>query len=280
MRVFVVLFLTLSIFVESANGRSVIPKLEIAERADDALTADEFYSLVNNISLDEREEIIYDQVISGNIPAALRNPVTITERLIDNNGAVHEVTFEVLPDYLSIGSDTNFIRIPMLPETAQRIADKLGATLPTRKISDLIHQNAIVKLTPEPMTPDSTMVTVPVFYNHNQLINIQLLSKGYFLGVLVAGNKKDIVITNRLSENPQRLFIYGWHYADGRAIQPLSNAHGKQYVDYSHGVRFVNRNILVDGKIIDINDILSDPVLYTLLSDECGIMEICSYSYR
>ena len=45
-------------------------------------------------------------------------------------------TIEVMPDYLAVGSDDDFVRMPMRPQTAQQIADAFGCVLPTRKIVD------------------------------------------------------------------------------------------------------------------------------------------------
>lgn len=53
--------------------------------------------------------------------------------------------------------------------------------------------------------------------------------------------------------------------------------HHDRYVDYSHGVRLFCRYVLVDGKRYAIDEILRDPVLYKLLSDEEGVMEKTSY---
>ena len=87
-------------------------------------------------------------------------------------------------------------------------------------------------------------------------------------GPLVAGHKKDIVTTNRLKEKPNRVAIYGWHKLDGKPIQPLTIVHGDTYVDYSHGVRLVAREVLLDGRAAQIEDVLRDPALAPLLSAE------------
>ncbi len=41
-------------------------------------------------------------------------------------------------------------------------------------------------------------------------------------GKLIAGHKKDVVITNRLLTMPKRVAIYGWHRPNGSPIQPLA----------------------------------------------------------
>jgi hypothetical protein len=71
-----------------------------------------------------------------------------------------------------------------------------------------------------------------------------------------------------LKEKPHRVAIYGWRKLDGNPIQPLTIVHGDTYVDYSHGVRLIARQMLVDGKPMTINDVLKDPNLCGLLSDE------------
>ena len=43
-----------------------------------------------------------------------------------------------MPDYLAVGSDDDFVRMPMTPQTAQQIADLFGCILPTRKMVDAI----------------------------------------------------------------------------------------------------------------------------------------------
>ena len=77
-----------------------------------------------------------------------------------------------------------------------------------------------------------------------------------------------MVISNRLTQKPGRIAIYGWHKADGKPIQPLSTVHGAGYADYSHGIRLVSEKVLVDGKLCSVYDILKDPELAPLLSDE------------
>lgn len=62
------------------------------------------------------------------------------------------------------------------------------------------------------------------------------------------------MITNRMADEPGRLFIYGWHYQDGKPIQPLSAAHSVDYVDYSHGVRLVRDEVLIDGNCIRLSE--------------------------
>lgn len=240
------------------------------------MTGSAFIEKIKSLPLEAREAEIYKEVSQGNVPDFFRKSTVITEVEQDASGVSHTVELSVSPDFVAVGTNDDFVRMPMLPGTAQRIANLFGGTLPTRKLSDLIHKNSIVKLTPTTMTPDASMVTVPVFYEHHKKVEEARIAVGKPLESLIAGHKKDIVITNRLTETG-RLFIYGWHYADGTAIQPLSGAHDTQYVDYSHGVRIVNREVLVDGGLKNVKSILQDAGLYKLLSDEAGVMAKTEY---
>ena len=244
----------------------------VGPRAGDAIGGREFVRRVEGLSAVERDSAFVKEMMRGNVPDFLRRSVMLTDLLQDAEGRWHRVTLEVMPDFLSVGNDSDFLRLPLLPLTAQRVADLFGAVLPTRKLSDLIHRHAAQKLVPQPLTPDASMVTLPVFARHHELIQDSLLKRGARLGTLVAGHKKDIVMTNRLAVAPGRLYIYGWHDPDGHAIQPLSGAHGAGYVDYSHGARLVRDEVLVDGHICSLSRLLADPVMYRLFSDEEGPM--------
>ena len=193
------------------------------------------------------------------------------------SGIKHECVFKVLPDYLAVGSDSDFVRIPMTPDTAQRIADLTDTLLPSVKMVDAIYMNAQVKLEPQPKPASPQAGSNEYYLDHNRMIEHQRLEAGAKLGSLIAGHKKDLVITNRLNNNPDHLAIYGWHrMEDGKPvpIQPLTTVHLKDYVDYSHGVRLVSKMVRVDGTVTSIVSILRDPELSGILSDEGPIQDI------
>ncbi len=110
------------------------------------------------------------------------------------------------------------------------------------------------------------MTQIPV----DQILQLQdILAVGCGqLGPLVGGIKKDVVITPLLASNPGKVAIYGWHQLNGQPIQPLYLGHGVSYVDYSHGIRLVRGQMLVNGQVRSVADVLADPDLCVLLSDE------------
>jgi hypothetical protein len=221
-----------------------------------------------------REAFIEKEILSGNVPNFLRklSPVTITDI---GAGGTNIVTIYVTPDYLALGSDEDYLLMPMTPATAQRLADATDCLLPTRKMSDAIYASADVKLPPQPLPPGPTMTTVPVFVQHNDIVRTQRAEtlKTHPLGALVAGDKKDVVITPRLAAATNKVAIYGWHRTNGVAIQPLYLGHTAAWVDYSHGTRLVSKALLLTGRWTNVPAVLADTNLCSLLSDEGPVVQ-------
>jgi hypothetical protein len=133
---------------------------------------------------------------------------------------------------------------------------------------DAIYAQAGIHLAPRPLPAGDTMRTTAYYWEHNQLVHLQRTDVGSDPGDLIAGDKKDLVLTNRLWNFPDRVAIYGWHRPDGNPIQPLSTVHGWRYADYSHGVRLVSDTAYVNGHPKPLLDLLQDPAMATLLSTE------------
>jgi hypothetical protein len=238
----------------------------------------------STLTLEQREEIIFKEIKSGNVPNFLRKFKEIKQNSGDDTETIKTViTYFVLPDYFAIGSDDDFFYVPMTPILAQKVANLIKCSLPTKKMVDTIYKNASIKLAPKPIPPTKAMTTVPVFIAHNDTLNLQL--KPYLIshnkGELTAGNKKDIIISNKIyTEKTPKVVIYGWHKLNGLAIQPVYNKHTNLWADYSHGIRFVAKKvtIILNGKKrkTTIEKVLNDQTNYYLLSDE-GIIEKAYY---
>jgi hypothetical protein len=217
------------------------------------------------MSWEQRDSFAVVQFRTGNIPAFLLDLRPVRTEYTDSaSGKTYKAVYYVTRDYFSIGTNQDWVRVPLTPMAASQIADTLNCFLPSRKMVDDIYRAATVKLEPVPMYAlrDST----PTMWHHHLIVEGQRKGrKG-----LISGIKKDVVSTFRLTQYPRRdrVAIYGWHKPDGKPIQPLYTGHVNWYVDYSHGIRLVSRRILVDGKWMDYTLILKDPVLKHLLCDE------------
>jgi hypothetical protein len=208
--------------------------------------------------------------MSGNIPDHLRVWIPVQLSHITSQGHVLNASVFVLPDYLSIGSNEDYVRIPVSFNLARRLAAKLNLMLPTRKIVDAVYQQADTRFRPQPMRAGPEMCTTDAFAQHNARINHQRPAQDQDQG-LMSGHKKDLIISSKLALYPGQLAIYGWHRADGQPIQPPSLAHEADYVDYSHGVRFVHPLVMVNGKLLSIYEVLERRDLAPVLSSEGAI---------
>lgn len=229
-----------------------------------ALPAKKFIEKALTLNPEAREDYIFCWINAYGMPAFMSERARIDVQTTDEKGRTINAYYYVLPDYISVGTDDDFLRIPMQPKTAQRIADSLGYFLSTRKICDDVYKQAVVKLEPHPLTVDRD--SLYTFIEHNEIIEQQREGrKG-----LIAGHKKDVIITYRVAEDkrPDRLALYGWHKLDGTPIQNIYTGHIDWYVDYSHGFRLVDRKIYVEGEPMDYIDVMKHPVYSKLICDE------------
>jgi hypothetical protein len=240
----------------------------IPARSLQDLTGSQFVHHVATMDAGRREQAIWDELSKGNLPQFLRRLVPVELQCHLASGKQLVATIFVTPDYLAIGSDHDFLRIPMNLHTAMALAERFGFVLPTRKMVDAIYLQSRHRLVPQPLPAGDQMRSTQYYWAHNELIDDQAQAVGAQLGELVSGDKKDVVLTNRLAQHLGRIAIYGWHRAAGQPIQPLSTVHGANYADYSHGIRLVSRWALIDGKPQLVPDILQDPTIAQALSDE------------
>jgi hypothetical protein len=243
--------------------------LDLAPRSANALTGTAFAERITPLDLTGREQEVFSQITSGNVPRFLRKLCPVPATSIAD-GKTNTATFYATPDYLAIGSDEDYFLIPISPNMAQRIADALHCCLPTPKMVNEIYSAAEVKLAPSPIPPSAAMTTVPVFSKHNATVRAQRAEqlRAHPLGALVAGHQKDVVISARLPSAPGKVAIYGWHQTNGTPIQPLYLKHTAAWVDYSQCIRLVEQAMVVNGAAKTVAEVLADPALAPLLSDE------------
>ncbi len=254
---------------------------KIPRRPAGAMSGTEFVAHVRGMNAAERERAILAEMLSGNIPPFLLHLKPIELSCCDAAGrpaGVSTARVWVMPDYLAIGSDEDFVRFPASFETASAVARRFGFVLPTAAIVDAIYRQAELRLSPQTMTPGPAMTSTAYFLEHDAKIRAQM--SGHPLGELAAGHKKDYVLTNRLKEAQSQEAIYGWHRGVGQPIQPLSLVHGSRYADYSHGVRLVSETVYVDGAPRSFYDLLQEPSSAPLLSREGVIADARSLMAR
>ncbi len=240
---------------------------EIPQRAANAPGGQAFAQQISSVSDDERESLIRGQLMAGNIPQFLRHLVPIHLRS-PLPGQPLDLVVCAAPDYLAVGSDDDFLLMPMRLSTALATASLFGFTLPTTRIVDAINAQATVHLAPRPLPAGPQMRSTAYSLLHNEMVGAQRTALGALLGELIDGDKKDLVLTNRLRIHLDRVAIYGWHMENGEPIQSLSTVHGWRYADYSHGARLISTRVFVNGSARSIFDVMQDRQLAPIVSDE------------
>jgi hypothetical protein len=275
-----------------------VPVLVPPARAADAPTGSAFIASLGERKGVERENRIFEQIRAGNMPPSLLSFSTVRTSAADRAGQRHEIEFYVTPDVLAIGTESDQVRIPTDPVTAQRIADRFECLLPTARMVEQLYQAAPTKLAFIPGqyagTPRAHLQDASSSYAwHSRQIDGQLRRPPT---ILTAGHKKELVISNgylRASRDkatgtmgPARakLAFYGAYTAAGAPIQAPRNgttvmrgypsfAHEPVFVDYSHGVRLVWPTMKVDGAERRVADVLRDTNLSLLIAAEGPIAE-------
>lgn len=219
---------------------------------NDARTGEAFFKQAVSYNWRERDSLALEYANAGQVPDFYFRFVPVTTRLIMANGKEVTATFYVAPDYFMVGTNSNWARVPITPMAAQKIADAYGCFLPTPFIVDAIYNASAVKLAPVPMYAyrDSTIT----MWQHHLMIEGQRKNKKG----LISGIKKDVVISSKVVEHekPNRVAIYGWHKLDGKPIQPVYAGHVNWYVDYSHGIRLIAKQVKMDGIWVDYTVLL------------------------
>ncbi len=230
-------------------------------RVEGSMDGSAFGSSISSMPNGEARELaIYQQLTLGNIPEFLRRGLPIT---IEEGG--HRVTFWTMPDFLSIGDNGDFLRMPMRPTTAQKAAALFNAQLPTRKMVDAIlkafHVVDFAGFSHRPMQ------AVPTFRECNARIQQELGEHLPENGL--DGPMKTVIIARKRPK--KNVAIYGGKWSTGKLVQGPAiqmSAHTIDYLDYSHGIRWVYQMCLVDDQLWFIDDVLQDRDLCVLLSDE------------
>ncbi len=256
-------------FAKDRTSRCDQALADVPSRPSFSPTGSEFVRQIQSMGETEREGAIEAELLSGGIPTFLTRfvPVEIA-------GSGVRVTLCVAPDYLAVGSDKDFLFVPMRLSTALHVAQRYGAVLPTVRIVDAVYEQADLKLAPQPLPPTDRMRSTAYYSEHNALVRRQREARGAALGELTAGDKKDLVLTERLRQMSDRVAIYGWHRGKHDPIQPLSTVHGARYADYSHGVRLVAAQAYVDGKPKSLVSLLGDPRLASVVNSEGAIAQV------
>jgi hypothetical protein len=243
-----------------------------------------------------REDDIAKQLVDGNFPDFLVKrwePVIVK----DDSGLSGRVW--VMPDYLMIGNDHDYVYIPMSAPTAQRVADALKCVLPTAKLCHDIYRSASARLPRQERDyylegkqrtqrkwalKNAGQTSSAAYEEHSEAIKKQMRDLGLAPGTFVAGHKKDVIIAPGYPTN--RVAFQGFYNDKGIPAEPCQEkghlaadpkctrpgtptfAHERTFADYAQGARLVKATMTVDGEAAEMKvaDVLKHDRYHKLLS--------------
>jgi peptidoglycan hydrolase-like protein with peptidoglycan-binding domain len=216
-------------------------------------------------SLPESDILAREQAVLEAIRQGLHQEPLWLELESRFNG--HEARLFVMADALRIGNAEDAIRVTLTAASAQRVADHFDAVLPTTRICDLVWAQARVRISPCTQTPDAKMAFTSRMLRHSREVDEKVRGRPG----LVENVGKHWVLSNALEGKPGVAANYGWFRPNGVPIQTLGTRHNLHHVDYSQVVRLVRRDLVVDGRVRDIEDVGRDPTLHGLISTEAPL---------
>lgn len=267
---FTVKIITLILFLlcwETAARADDDQLINLPNRPANALSGSAFMKKIAKLDGGAREKAMVAEILKGNVPSFLRKLTPIDRKLTSGPYRGQTLRYWALPDYLAVGSDEDYVRVPLNLYSVDKLSEQLDLSLPTVKMVDDIYANAKQKFVPRPVVNKQKISATANIVAHNEMLKEQFANK-FQAGLLTAGHKKDVVQTRRMLRKPGSIAIYGWHRNKSEPIQPLSTAHSADYADYSHGIRLVSNQVQIGKQILDLRDVLENKNQASLLSYE------------
>jgi hypothetical protein len=218
--------------------------------------------------------------------------------LSDDHG--NTAVLSVRSDAEAVGTLEDHVRLPMLPSTAQAVANVTpgpdgtrGCLLPTPWLAYQIWRAAPAKLDPVTL-PNNVGASLLQWAQHSALVDQELGAMSPPAGSLVAGIGKHVVVSNLML--PGHVVIFGWYRPSPPApdvfddrqpqsapnrqpIQPHSNLHAAAFVDYSHVVQLVAPVCTLNGQRVPTLSLYQHPALSSMVSHD-GPVRTPRYPYR
>lgn len=220
-------------------------------------------------STEPREQKIKSWIMSGFFPSWFQPTKEI--KVTDSAGNV--LQYYVTPDYFALGEDNDYVIMPCNPLTFNTWLDQNHCMLPTKTMVNQIF-NSSNKLAALPCTPQrgESITSLRLYQEIDTKVKASLKPPQSHAVNLFAGHKKDVVLANELAQSQYKakVAIYGWWYKGGKdPIQGLNyKSHSVTYVDYSHGLRGVSKECLLNGINHSLVDILQNETLCHLVHDK------------
>lgn len=189
--------------------------------------ASAFLARTARMSEATREREFLASIARGNVPSW-------TWSLVDVPGVGR-----VMPDFLALGTDQDFVRVPLTPSGAAAVLGPRGMRLPTQREAEAIFAAARARgghvgfRAWSPHDGQGRGSNTALAEHHAATERARTGRTG-----LLDGHQKYVLgQVNR--DGRAWVVIYGGWGTNGALVQPLFTHHAATYLDYSHGIRGV-----------------------------------------
>lgn len=220
----------------------------------------------------------------GQILDAIKNdlhvPIIWTE--ISTQWRGHTAVFFVPLDVIRIGNLKDALRVSMPAQDLDRIASYFGAILPTFHLLREAYKTGIaqgLRITPATQPGDSSMRNTDRMVRHSKEVDARIDGR---VALAAPNAGKHWVLDNnsigKLAEGqPMAVNAGWWRSADENDLwQSPGFHHGVEYDDYSQCAWFVRRDTIVDGQVMDIEEVARDPGLCGLVTGSATPLKVFS----
>jgi hypothetical protein len=233
----------------------------------------ERYAEVDPSDDDARQDLVLEQVAAKNMPDSWDDWVTVT--VDGRKGTV--VEFEVSPHGLRLGTNADWVEVPLDGPHSAAAAEMLGVRLATAWMVDqvydatrskgcVVHYFAATQIAHSlgyadwsPNAPDGKkMMSAEFFEQRNLLLHEWLRKNDVDDSTLVAGYFKCVVPPIDGVTHHGGLEMIGGHDDTGSLVQPLSGGfHERAFYDYSQNLRLAQDRLRVDGRPMTLEEFYS-----------------------
>lgn len=242
-----------------------------------------------NVKQEELTRKIIAEIRKGNVPDMCRTMRTTTLRGEDGT----EISFATANDYLAVGTNNDYMTIPVSGYMARRLSDEFGWELPTSTMAIASENSATHKIVVGGEKDISEMAELKVCQRHNERIQsvkdsiyakyakkaksmkIQPMTQSeYFRKYSVSGGKK-VVFAGRDATPEGKgnggIGIVGLREAGGGFTQPPSYPHKSPLLpgshnDYSEAGLVVGKMVRTPEGIMPLREALKIPQYARILN--------------
>ena len=124
-----------------------------------------FARRIRDLEGESRDAAALAELLRGNLPDFLRELEPVRLWGADRGGRIHEGVVFVAPDYAAVGSDEDSFtyRLGSMPPASS--LDPSGSPCRRRRSSIGVHEQAVLRLTPQPMASGPRMRSTDYFFS-------------------------------------------------------------------------------------------------------------------